>query len=45
VEVAEECDPKMDYVPGQARPMNLKYALSNSLGFGGHNCTLMIGKV
>jgi 3-oxoacyl-[acyl-carrier-protein] synthase II len=45
VEVAEECDPKMDYVPGQARPMNLKYALSNSLGFGGHNCTLIIGKV
>lgn len=44
-EVAPDCDPKMDYVPGSARPADLKYALSNSLGFGGHNCTLIIGKV
>ena len=44
-EVAEECDPKMDYVPGQARTANVSYALSNALGFGGHNCTLIIGKV
>ena len=44
-EVAEECDPKMDYVPKQARSANVKIALSNSLGFGGHNSCLIIGKV
>ena len=44
-EVGEDCDPKMDFVPGQARETDVKYALSNSLGFGGHNCTLIIGKV
>ncbi len=44
-EVAEDCDPKMDFVPGEAREMDVKIALSNSLGFGGHNCSLIIGKV
>jgi 3-oxoacyl-[acyl-carrier-protein] synthase II len=44
-EIAEECDPKMDYVPKEARSADVKYALSNSLGFGGHNCSLIIGKV
>ena len=44
-EVSEDCDPKMDFVPGQPREMDVKYTLSNSLGFGGHNCTLVIGKV
>jgi 3-oxoacyl-[acyl-carrier-protein] synthase II len=43
--VAPECDPKMDYVPGSSRKANVRYALSNSLGFGGHNCALIIGKV
>jgi 3-oxoacyl-[acyl-carrier-protein] synthase II len=43
--VADECDPKMDYVPKEARSANVKFALSNSLGFGGHNCSLLIGKV
>lgn len=43
--VAEECDPKMDYVPKQARSAKVNYALSNALGFGGHNCCLIIGKV
>jgi 3-oxoacyl-[acyl-carrier-protein] synthase II len=43
--VAEECDPKMDYVPGQARSAKVNYAVSNALGFGGHNCSLIIGKV
>ena len=44
-EVAEECDPKMDYVPGEPRQADVKIAMSNSLGFGGHNCTLIVGKV
>ncbi len=43
--VAEECDPKIDYVPNQARQANVNYALSNSFGFGGHNCCLVVGKV
>jgi 3-oxoacyl-[acyl-carrier-protein] synthase II len=39
------CDPKMDYVPGSSRKADVRYALSNSLGFGGHNCALIIGKM
>jgi 3-oxoacyl-[acyl-carrier-protein] synthase II len=30
-----ECD--LDYVPEGARPVELEYALSNSMGLGGHN--------
>jgi len=44
-EVAEDCDPKMDFVPNQARQADIKVVMSNSLGFGGHNCSLIIGKV
>lgn len=35
----EECD--LDYVPGAGRKAELKYTMSNSLGFGGHNATLL----
>jgi 3-oxoacyl-[acyl-carrier-protein] synthase II len=41
----ERCDLKMDYVPLEAREANVDFALSNSLGFGGHNACLVIGKV
>ncbi len=41
----ENPDPELDldYVPNQARPQKLKYVMSNSFGFGGHNSTLILG--
>jgi 3-oxoacyl-[acyl-carrier-protein] synthase II len=41
----EKCDLKMDYVPLKAREAKVDYAVSNSLGFGGHNACLVVGKV
>jgi 3-oxoacyl-[acyl-carrier-protein] synthase II len=41
----ERCDLRMDYVPLKARQRNVKVAMSNSFGFGGHNSCLVIGKV
>ena len=38
----EECD--LDYVTGHGVETEVKYALSNSLGFGGHNATLLLKK-
>lgn len=38
----EECD--LDYVTGQGQEMEITYALSNSLGFGGHNASILIKK-
>ena len=37
-----ECD--LDYVPNAARKAEVEYALSNSLGFGGHNACLLFKK-
>ena len=34
----------LDYVPGEARKADIMYALSNSLGFGGHNVTIALKK-
>ncbi len=37
-----ECD--LDYVPETAQKLEIEYALSNSLGFGGHNAVLVFKK-
>ncbi|MDE6698038.1 MAG: beta-ketoacyl-ACP synthase II [Lachnospiraceae bacterium] len=38
----EECD--LNYVIGKPVNKDIKYAMSNSLGFGGHNATLLMKK-
>lgn len=38
----EECD--LDYTPNQGVAMNVDYAITNSLGFGGHNASLVVKK-
>lgn len=38
----EECD--LNYTPNIAVKRDVKYALSNSLGFGGHNATVLFKK-
>ncbi len=35
-----DCD--LDYVPNKAREMNVYACVNNSLGFGGHNATLIV---
>ena len=37
-----ECD--LDYVPNEARKVELEYALSNGMGLGGHNGCLLLGR-
>ncbi len=38
------CDPRLDYVRGEARPARVRYALNNSFGFGGVNVSLVLGQ-
>ncbi|MBN1970077.1 MAG: beta-ketoacyl-ACP synthase II [Candidatus Delongbacteria bacterium] len=38
-----ECD--LDYTIGKYREMDVKYAISNVFGFGGHNCSILVKKV
>jgi 3-oxoacyl-[acyl-carrier-protein] synthase II len=37
-----ECD--LDYIPNEARPKQVKFVMSNSFGFGGHNATIILSK-
>jgi len=37
------CD--LDYTPNQAKPRAVRTAMSNSFGFGGHNGSLVVGKL
>ena len=41
-ETDEECD--LDYCMGSPVEMDVNYAISNSLGFGGHNASILIKK-
>jgi 3-oxoacyl-[acyl-carrier-protein] synthase II len=41
--IDEDCD--LDYVANVGRPAKLTYTMSNSLGFGGHNATLLFKNV
>lgn len=38
----EECD--LDIVPNEGRKIEVNYAMSNSLGFGGHNSSILLKK-
>lgn len=42
-EADEDCD--LDIVPNAGKAMDTEYAMSNSLGFGGHNASIIFKRV
>jgi 3-oxoacyl-[acyl-carrier-protein] synthase II len=38
-----DCD--LDYVPNESRKADVKYAVNNSFGFGGHNACVVLKRV
>jgi 3-oxoacyl-[acyl-carrier-protein] synthase II len=38
-----ECD--LDYIPNEARELQVDHSMSNSFGFGGHNVSLVFSRV
>jgi len=44
-ELDPELDPKIDYTFNKAKKRELKYALSNTFGFGGHNGSVIFKKL
>jgi 3-oxoacyl-[acyl-carrier-protein] synthase II len=38
-----ECD--LDYIPNETRDANVRVAVSNSFGFGGHNASIVLKRV
>ncbi len=38
-----DCD--LDYIPHEARKLDIGYALSNAMGLGGHNACVLLGRV
>lgn len=42
IESEEECD--LNYTKGNGVERNVRYAITNSLGFGGHNASLLVKK-
>lgn len=40
-----ELDPKMNFTFNEAQQRNIRYALSNTFGFGGHNASVVFAKI
>jgi 3-oxoacyl-[acyl-carrier-protein] synthase II len=40
----DQFDPKLNFTFNQAQKRDVKYALSNTFGFGGHNASVIMGK-
>ncbi len=40
-----QCDPKINFVPLKAQERKVRVAISNSLGFGGHNACLAVAAI